>query len=39
MDRDIEIYDTTLRDGGQAFGVNLSLADKLELAAPRLARR
>ncbi len=29
----IEIYDTTLRDGGQAFGVNLSLHDKLELAS------
>ncbi len=28
----IEIYDTTLRDGGQALGVNLSLADKLELS-------
>ena len=27
----IEIYDTTLRDGGQALGVNLSLADKLAL--------
>jgi 2-isopropylmalate synthase len=31
MSREIEIYDTTLRDGGQALGVNLSLADKLEL--------
>jgi 2-isopropylmalate synthase len=28
----IEIYDTTLRDGGQALGVNLSLADKLDLS-------
>lgn len=28
----IEIYDTTLRDGSQALGVNLSLADKLELS-------
>ncbi len=27
----IEVYDTTLRDGGQALGVNLSLADKLAL--------
>ncbi len=30
--RHIEIYDTTLRDGGQALGVNLSLADKLYLS-------
>lgn len=29
--RSIEVYDTTLRDGGQALGVNLSLADKLSL--------
>ncbi len=29
----IEIYDTTLRDGGQALGVNLSLSDKLDLSA------
>jgi 2-isopropylmalate synthase len=31
MTQSIEIYDTTLRDGGQGLGVNLSLADKLEL--------
>jgi 2-isopropylmalate synthase len=31
-DRLIEIYDTTLRDGTQGEGVNLSLADKLALA-------
>ncbi len=31
MSRKIEVYDTTLRDGGQALGVNLSLADKLTL--------
>jgi 2-isopropylmalate synthase len=30
--RTIEVYDTTLRDGGQALGVNLSLADKLALS-------
>ncbi|MCS6970952.1 MAG: citramalate synthase [Planctomycetota bacterium] len=29
---EIEIYDTTLRDGSQGEGVNLSLADKLQLA-------
>ncbi len=28
----LEIYDTTLRDGSQGEGVNLSLADKLSLA-------
>lgn len=32
MTRSIEIYDTTLRDGGQALGVTLSLADKLEIS-------
>tara|TARA_B100000676_G_C18075121_1_gene847071 strand:- start:1518 stop:3128 length:1611 start_codon:yes stop_codon:yes gene_type:complete len=29
----IEIYDTTLRDGNQGEGVNLSLADKLDITA------
>ena len=29
--RKIEIYDTTLRDGNQGEGVNLSLADKLDI--------
>lgn len=32
MNTDLEIYDTTLRDGSQGEGVNLSLADKLTLA-------
>jgi 2-isopropylmalate synthase len=32
MSTDIEVYDTTLRDGSQGEGVNLSLADKLHLA-------
>jgi 2-isopropylmalate synthase len=31
MATDLEIYDTTLRDGSQGEGVNLSLADKLAL--------
>ncbi|MBA3684857.1 MAG: citramalate synthase [Planctomycetes bacterium] len=31
MTRSLEIYDTTLRDGSQGEGVNLSLADKLAL--------
>jgi len=31
MTRSIEIYDTTLRDGTQGEGVNLSLADKLAM--------
>jgi 2-isopropylmalate synthase len=31
-DRMIEIYDTTLRDGNQGEGVNLSLSDKLQIA-------
>ena len=30
--RTIEIYDTTLRDGNQGEGVNLSLSDKLQIA-------
>lgn len=30
-DKKIEIYDTTLRDGNQGEGVNLSLADKLDI--------
>jgi len=29
----IEIYDTTLRDGNQGEGVNLSLADKLDITS------
>ncbi len=29
--RDIQIYDTTLRDGTQGEGVNLSLVDKLQI--------
>lgn len=31
MRKKIEIYDTTLRDGNQGEGVNLSLADKLDI--------
>jgi len=30
--RKIEIYDTTLRDGNQGEGINLSLGDKLDIA-------
>ena len=30
--RQIEIYDTSLRDGNQGEGVNLSLSDKLAIA-------
>ena len=33
MDRRIELYDTTLRDGTQGEGFNLSLQDKLMVAA------
>ncbi len=33
----LEVYDTTLRDGTQGYGVNLSLADKLALTE-QLAR-
>ncbi len=32
MKPDIEIYDTTLRDGSQGEGINLSVADKLRIA-------
>src|ERR1700683_3055288 len=32
MKRRIEIYDTTLRDGTQGEGFNLSLQDKLQIA-------
>jgi len=32
MRLDVEIYDTTLRDGSQGEGINFSVADKLRLA-------
>jgi 2-isopropylmalate synthase len=32
MTADIEIYDTTLRDGSQGEGINFSVADKLRIA-------
>ena len=31
MKPDVEIYDTTLRDGSQAEGINFSVADKLRI--------
>src|SRR3990170_6837947 len=32
MKPDVEIYDTTLRDGSQGEGINFSTADKLRIA-------
>ena len=32
MNPEIEIYDTTLRDGSQGEGINFSVADKLRIA-------
>src|ERR671927_274980 len=32
MKPEVEIYDTTLRDGSQGEGINFSVADKLRLA-------
>ena len=32
MTPDVEIYDTTLRDGTQGAGISLSVADKLRIA-------
>lgn len=32
-DRDVHVYDTTLRDGAQQEGMNLSVGDKLAIAA------
>jgi 2-isopropylmalate synthase len=32
MEPDVEIYDTTLRDGTQGHGISLSVADKLRIA-------
>jgi 2-isopropylmalate synthase len=33
MQKKLFIYDTTLRDGNQALGINLSLTDKLDIAS------
>jgi 2-isopropylmalate synthase len=33
MKPQVEIYDTTLRDGSQGEGINFSVADKLRIAA------
>ena len=32
VDTDLHVYDTTLRDGAQQEGLNLSVADKLAIA-------
>src|SRR6188472_3845002 len=32
MNPEVEIYDTTLRDGSQGEGINFSVADKLRIA-------
>ena len=32
MQPEVEIYDTTLRDGSQGEGINFSVADKLRIA-------
>src|SRR5437867_8395420 len=32
MKPEVEIYDTTLRDGSQGEGINFSVADKLKIA-------
>src|ERR1041384_6206563 len=32
MKRQVEIYDTTLRDGSQGEGINFSVTDKLRIA-------
>src|SRR5258708_25031587 len=32
MKPDVEVYDTTLRDGSQGEGINFSVADKLRIA-------
>jgi len=32
VDTDLHVYDTTLRDGAQQEGLNLSVADKLTIA-------
>ena len=32
MKPQVEIYDTTLRDGTQGHGISLSVADKLRIA-------
>src|ERR1041384_4345174 len=32
MNPEVEVYDTTLRDGSQGEGINFSVADKLRIA-------
>ena len=36
MKPQVEIYDTTLRDGAQGEGINFSAVDKLRIAEKRL---